>query len=166
MKLKKVAVSESALVVEGFTEYCPVFKTKEEMVAYYMQMNEVVNFGLQAPLAQELPYMVGLIRKLRLFLLLLQKLDNYSWGEGVVEMQTACAAYAMNDSISMDKRLKVNESVGKHLAFLMDMAAHRGVMKQMHGITAAHYKNVLSLIEERMAEAAALKEEEEDGKEV
>ena len=81
-------------------------------------------------------------------------------------MQTACAAYAMNDSISMDKRLKVNESVGKHLAFLMDMAAHRGVMKQMYGITAAHYKNVLSLIEERMAEEAALKEEEEDGKEV
>lgn len=92
MKLKKIAVPESALVVEGFTDYCPGFKTKEEMVAYYMQMNEFVNFGLQAPLAQELPYMVGLIRKLRLFLLLLQKLDNYSWGEGVVEMDGCSGA--------------------------------------------------------------------------
>lgn len=40
MKLKKIAVPESALVVEGFTDYCPGFKTKEEMVAYYMQMND------------------------------------------------------------------------------------------------------------------------------
>lgn len=163
MKLKKIAVPESVLVVEGFTDYRPGFKTKEEMVAYYMQMNEFVNFGLQAPLAQELPYMVGLIRKLRLFLLLLQKLDNYSWGEGVVEMQTACAAYAMNENISMDKRLRVNESVGKHLAFLMDVAAHRGVLKQLHGIIAAHYKNVMSLIEERVAQEAASEGQKEEG---
>lgn len=27
MKLKKIAVPESALVVEGFTDYCPGFKT-------------------------------------------------------------------------------------------------------------------------------------------
>lgn len=155
MKLKKIAVPESALVVEGFTDYCPGFKTKEEMVAYYMQMNEFVNFGLQVSLAQELPYMVGLIRKLRLFLLLLQQLDGYQWGDGVVEMQTACAAYAMNENISMDKRLRVNEGVGKHIAFLMDVAAHRGVLKQLHGIVAAHYKNVKSLIEERIAQEEA-----------
>ncbi|WP_455592944.1 hypothetical protein [Bacteroides sp.] len=161
MKIKKIAVPESALVVEGFTEYRPVFESKEAMVAYYMQMNEFVNYGLQAPLAQELPYMVGLIRKLKQFLLLIQQLDECRWGEGVVEIQKACAAYAMNESINVDKRMKVNESVGKHIAFLMDMAAHRGILKQLHGIAAAHYKNVMELIEERVAQEAASEAEEE-----
>lgn len=105
--------------------------------------------------------MVGLIRKLRLFLLLIQQLDEYHWGEGVVEIQKACAAYAMNESISMDRRMKVNESVGKHIAFLMDMAAHRGILKQMHGITAAHYKNVMELVKERVAEESASEAQEE-----
>ena len=155
MKMKKIAVPESALVVEGFTEYRPGFESKEAMVAYYMQMNKFVNYGLQAPLAQELPYMVGLLRKLKLFLLLLQRLDEHKWGKGITNLQTACTAYVTKEDIDINDRTEVSRSLSELIEFLISVAEDKSAIRQLHGILAAHYKNVMSIIEERVAAITA-----------
>lgn len=155
MKKKKITVPESALVVEGFTEYHPGFESKEAMVAYYMQMNEFVNFGLQAPLAQELPYMVGLLRKLKLFLLLLQRLDEHKWGKGITNLQTACTAYVIKEDVGINDRTEVSRNLSELIEFLISVAEDKSTIRQLHGILAAHYKNVMNIIEERIAANAA-----------
>lgn len=62
------------------------------------------------------------------------------------EIQMACGAYSVQDTIQKKERMEVNVSLGKHLQFPAQMAAASSVVRRMHAEYTRHFINVEYLL--------------------
>ena len=88
----------------------------------------------------------GYLKILKKNLGILCKYTQHAWDEGMPEIQMACGAYSVQDTIQKKERMEVNVSLGKHLQFLAQMAAASSVVRRMHAEYTRHFINVEYLL--------------------
>ena len=94
----------------------------------------------------------GYLKVLKKNLGILCKYTQHAWDEGMPEIQMACGAYSVQDTIQKKERMEVNVSLGKHLQFLTQMAMDSTTMKLLYRNINKHYMQVEILVKQMAAE--------------
>ena len=121
------------------------FSSEEEMKTYYLQLTNIMNIKFVGE-SPELMSLNCLRRKLKQFIHLMQLLGTHEWGKGIAEIQNACGAYMLQNNLDRKTLLCTNQEIGQHLQFIISLASHTGLAKQMEGILYYHYQNILQLL--------------------
>lgn len=122
------------------------FSSEEEMKTYYLQLANIMNVKFAGE-SSEAKSLNCLRRKLKQFTHLMQFLGTHEWSKGIAEIQNACGAYMLQNSVDRKRLLQTNQEIGSHLQFITHLASNTGLAKQMEGILYYHYQNVLTLLD-------------------
>lgn len=119
----------------------------EALLAYYKQMYWFLHPNEHPFFTLGKGRMKVLQRNLKQQLRFLQDLSEHQWGQGVVEIQTTCSAFMMQESTTVEKRMEVSNQVSELLAFLFHVAENRSQLKYLYAVVNDHYKTLGRLIE-------------------
>lgn len=122
--------------------------SKEELKDFYIKLARLINPSACSSKRSDFE-VLGILRKeLKKTLGLLGQYAQHEWGEGVLEIQTACGTYSVQDAIPKKDRLDMNAALGKHLQFLMQMASASSTIRKMHAEYNRHFFNVDYLLKQ------------------
>lgn len=116
--------------------------TEEELKDFYLQLARLINPNACSTNRNDFEVLSILRKDLKRNLGILCKYTQHEWSEGMLEIQTACGVYSVQDSIQKKERLQMNASLGKHLQFLSQMASQSSVVRRMHAEYTRHFINV------------------------
>ncbi|WP_455591369.1 hypothetical protein [Bacteroides sp.] len=126
----------------------PHFASREEMKAYYLQMNEFMNYGMPPATSPKDTDFRRLRRKLKQYIDILSELNEHQWGDEISELATAGGGYMMLKNTDFYKKMEINQAVGKHIAFIVRISQNIYLMRQLQSLLHVHYQNVSLLIKE------------------
>lgn len=72
--------------------------------------------------------------------------SNHDWSAGIAEIQEAWSIYLLANRIDEKRVKRMNEAIGAHLQFLVQMGENRSTMKQLFGVLNKHYINVTNVM--------------------
>lgn len=113
---------------------------------YCEQMYRFMNIVLPSPTTKDTPDMKELQRRLKKFLVVMNAVSNHDWSAGIAEIQEAWGVYLLANRIDEKRVKRMNEAIGAHLQFLVQMAENRSTMKQLFGVLNKHYINVTNVM--------------------
>ncbi|MFV0581849.1 MAG: hypothetical protein ACK5N4_07370 [Parabacteroides gordonii] len=120
--------------------------SEEELKDFYLKLARMINPNACSSNRNDLE-ILGILRKdLKRNLGILCKYTQHAWDEGIQEIQMACGAYSVQDTMPKKERLEVNASLGKHLQFLAQMASQSSIVRRMHAEYTRHFINVEYLL--------------------
>ena len=120
--------------------------SEEELKEFYLKFARLVNPNACSANRNDFEVLSILRKDLKKNLGILCKYTQHAWDEGMPEIQMACGAYSVQDTIQKKERMEVNVSLGKHLQFLAQMAAAISVVRRMHAEYTRHFINVEYLL--------------------
>ncbi|WP_129698021.1 MULTISPECIES: hypothetical protein [Parabacteroides] len=120
--------------------------SEEELKEFYLKFARLVNPNACSANHNDFEVLSILRKDLKKNLGILCKYTQHAWDEGMPEIQMACGAYSVQDTIQKKERMEVNVSLGKHLQFLAQMAAASSVVRRMHTEYTRHFINVEYLL--------------------
>ena len=120
--------------------------SEEELKDFYLKFARLVNPNACSANRNDFEVLSILRKDLKKNLGILCKYTQHAWDEGMPEIQMACGAYSVQDTIQKKERMEVNVSLGKHLQFLAQMAAASSVVRRMHAEYTRHFINVEYLL--------------------
>lgn len=122
--------------------------SKEELKDFYIKLARLIYPSACSSKRSDFE-VLGILRKeLKKTLGLLSKYTQHEWGEGVLEIQTACGTYSVQDAIPKKDRLELNAALGKHLQFLTQMASASSAIRKIHAEYYRHFFNVEYLLKQ------------------
>ena len=146
MENKETQETLKALFEEDSLADYPAFQSKEDMKTYYMQMSRLLT--TTPPSGDPESDLKRLRRKLRQFIHILSQLNNHEWGEGVGDIQTACAGFLLLKDEEFGRKKEVNKSISKHFEFIIRISQNIYLLRQLQGLVYTHSRNVTLLINE------------------
>lgn len=147
METKEESTQEQPLQSEHFSKHFPGFNSPEDILAYYAHLYWLLNPHEQPFSVMGLGRLKALCKNLRKHLLFLQELSEHEWGEGFVEMQAACSAFMMRESLTSGKRMEISNKIGGIMSFLVHVAENRSLLKHLYAVLNQQYKTLCVLIE-------------------
>lgn len=126
----------------------PSSLSKEELKDFYLKLARLTCSSACTSKRNDFEVLSILHKDLKKSLGILNKFVQHDWGEGILEIQTACGAYSMQDAIPQKDRLELNAALGKHLQFLMQMASSNSAIKKIYAEYNRHFFNVEYLLKQ------------------
>lgn len=120
--------------------------SEEELKDFYLKLARLINPNACSSNRNDFEILSILRKDLKKNLGILCKYTQHAWDEGMQEIQMACGAYSVQDTMPKKERLEVNASLGKHLQFLAQMASQSSVVRRMHAEYTRHFINVEYLL--------------------
>lgn len=120
--------------------------SEEELKDFYLKLARLINPNACSSNRNDFEILSILRKDLKKNLGILCKYTQHAWDEGMQEIQMACGAYSVQDTMPKKERLEVNASLGKHLQFLAQMASQSSVVRRMHAEYTRHFNNVEYLL--------------------
>ena len=120
--------------------------SEEELKEFYLKFARLVNPNACSANRNDFEVLSILRKDLKKNLGILCKYTQHAWDEGMPEIQMACGAYSVQDTIQKKERMEVNVSLGKNLQFLAQMAAASSVVRRIHAEYTRHFINVEYLL--------------------
>lgn len=114
-------------------EYMHVlFKSDEQMKEFYLTMARVMEPRICLIKMTEAQQLKILLRTFRRSFNVMQGLGNYSWSDGVAEIQAATGVYMMQPLERME-RLRSNKKIGNHLQMITWLTSSIYIVKRLEG---------------------------------
>lgn len=122
--------------------------SKEELKDFYIKLARLSYPSACSSKRNDFEVLNILRTELKRSVGLLGKYTQHEWGEGVLEIQTACGTYSVQDAIPKKDRLEMNVALGKHIQFLTQMASACSTVRKMHAEYNRHFFNVEYLLKQ------------------
>ncbi|WP_455591244.1 hypothetical protein [Bacteroides sp.] len=123
------------------------FETDDLMMSYYLLLNNILNPKMGVLECSEQEVLRVLERKLRQIIDLLQRLDDAPWKHCVEDVNRICGTHMVLGTEKDSDKFRLNHRIGRHLAFMAELAAGRPQIKQLLSIFHCHKDNVRYLLE-------------------
>lgn len=146
MERKEESGQEQTTQSENFSKHFPGFESPEVLLAYYAHLYGLLNPYEPSFSTMGLGRLKALCKNLRKHLLFLQELSEHEWGEGFVEVQAACSAFMMRESLTAGKRMEISNKIGALMEFLVHVAENRGLLKHLYAVLNQQYQTLCMLI--------------------
>lgn len=147
MERKEESAQEQTTESENFSKHFPGFESREALLAYYAHVYGLLNPYEPSFSTMGLGRLKALCKNLRKHLLFLQELSEHEWGEGFIEVQAACSAFMMRESLTAGKRMEISNKIGALMDFLVHVAENRSLLKHLYAVLNQQYKTLCTLIE-------------------
>ena len=146
MKTDLLTVQESEDLQKSSGNPSPL--SKEELKDFYLKLARLIYPNTCSSKRSDFEVLNILHTEVKRSLGVLGKYTGHAWEEGILEIQMACGTYSVQDAIPKKDRLEMNTSLGKHLQFLMQMAAASSATKKIQAEYYRHYFSVEYLLKQ------------------
>lgn len=147
MESKEESTQEQTAQSENFCKRFPGFDSPEALLDYYAHFYGMLNPHEKPFSAIGLGRLKALCKNLRKHLLFLQELSEHEWGEGFIEVQAACSAFMMRESLTAGKRMEISNKIGALMGFLVHVAENRSLLKHLYAVLNQQYQTLCTFIE-------------------
>ncbi|MCD8270016.1 MAG: hypothetical protein LUD46_17240 [Parabacteroides sp.] len=122
--------------------------SKEELKDFYIKMARLIYPSACSSKRSDFEVLNILRGELEKNLGVIGHFTQHKWGDGILEIQMACATYTVQDSIPKKDRLEMNASLGRHLQFLTQMASASSIIRKMQTEYERHIFNLEYLVKQ------------------